>query len=358
MSTLVRYSKDGDDRLIDLAELNPIDYELIKGLRGEINRGDRILLCQQALADDEGAEMFVRLRGGRYWAAHFPGSGCAGQHEIARESDEHRWQKEYWQRAAEDAGYRVTQEYRTGRGTVLDVAIDGPYRTGIEVQRSAIELSLVKARTTKSFGAGWLPVWFLDSDRTPPWFYAVPSLGCNDVRWSTLPERRAATAIGPRTMTPTRCTVSSFGGRCPAGGRAKRTRPKRPCGQWHPEPQPRGGLTVDDVAGMLPSAELVAMRDLLGDVRLVAPKDLKLFQEMTGLTGEYWPGSSRRARGRPAPRTIECASTGHRRGPAPARCWKCGLRPCGEGGVLCGSCRLMIEGRTASDYYAMLPPRP
>ncbi|MGY6651469.1 hypothetical protein ACXIZN_04820 [Amycolatopsis sp. TRM77291] len=59
-------------------------------------------------------------------------------------------------------------------------------------------------------------------------------------------------------------------------------------------------MTVDDVAGMLPAGELVAMRDLLGHVRLVSPADLRVFQEMTGLTGQYRPGGHRRAPGRSA----------------------------------------------------------
>ena len=134
MSTLVRCIQGQDDRLIDLAHLDPQDFALIRSLRGEIRRHDRILLCQQAPVDDEGAEMFVRLVGNRFWAVHFRGSICTSDHEIAEESVEHRRQKDYWQRAAEDAGYPVAQELHTGRGTILDVAIDGPYRTGIEVQ--------------------------------------------------------------------------------------------------------------------------------------------------------------------------------------------------------------------------------
>ncbi len=121
------------------------------------------------------------------------------------------------------------------------------------------------------------------------------------------------------------------------------------------EPELRGGLTVDDVARMLPAGELVAMRDLIGHVRLVSPADLRMFQEMTGLTGEYRPGGHRRAPGQSAPMTTECANTEHRRGPAPGRCAKCGLRPSGEGLVLCESCRLMLASRTAADYYALLP---
>ncbi|MFI9455023.1 hypothetical protein [Amycolatopsis sp. NPDC052450] len=354
MSTLVRYIRGEDDRLIDLAHLNSRDFELIRSLRGEIRRHDRILLCQQAPVDDDGAEMFVRLVGDRYWAVHFRGSSCTSDHEIAEESVEHRRQKDYWQRAAEDAGYPVTQERRTGRGTILDVAIDGPYRTGIEVQRSAIESTLVKSRTTKSFSAGWLPVWFLDSDRTPPWFTQVPALGCNKLAWTTLPPPRAATALGPRRMIPTRCTISTWD-YCPTGGRhrGKRTRPPRVCGRMHPNPEPWIGLTVDDVAERLPAGELVAMRDLLGDVRLVSPTDLELFQEMTEQTGEYQPGRPTKPRGQSAPHTAECLNPEHPRVSA-RRCGKCGLRPPGPGGVLCSACRLMLEGRTARDYYSRL----
>ncbi|MGV9367948.1 hypothetical protein [Amycolatopsis sp. NPDC003731] len=354
MSTLVRYTRDGDEREIDLAKLSARDYELIKALHLNIDRGDRVLLCQQAPGDDDSAEMFVRHYRGRYWAVHFRNGSCTADHAIVPESDEHRRQKDYWQRAAEDAGYRASQEYRTGRGTILDVAIDGPHRTGIEVQHSAIESTLVKSRTTKSFGAGWLPVWFLDSDSTPPWFYEVPALGCNDVPWSTLPERGAATAVGPRKMVPTRCTIGNYGSGCPTGGRSKRTRPKRPCGHLHPKPELRHGLTVDDVARMIPAGELVAMRDLLGDVRLISGTDLELYQEMTGLSGEYQPGDRHRRRGRSAPRTAECVNTGHRSATT-GMCAKCGLRPRGQGDVLCETCWLMISGRTAAEHYIDLP---
>ncbi|MFE0023816.1 hypothetical protein [Amycolatopsis sp. NPDC059021] len=362
MSTLVRYNHDGNERELDLAELSPADYDLIKALHLQIDRGDRVLLCQQAPGDDDGAEMFVKLYRGRYWAVHFRGSGCTQKHEIKSESDEHRRQKDYWYRAAEDAGYQATKEYNTGRSTVLDVAIDGPYRTGIEVQRSAIEPRQVKSRTTRSFGAGWLPVWFLDSDRKPPWFYEVPTLGCNDLPWSSLPPRRAAPALGPRRMIPTRCTISDYN-TCPTAGRpttgrTKRRRSKGACGRLHPKPEPWPGLTVDDVAAMLPAGELVAMRDLLGDVRLISPADLELFQDMTELSGEYRPGTATRLRGRPAPRTTECANTGHRRVHAVRQCAKCGLRPPGPGGILCETCCLMIQGRTAHDIYAQLPRRP
>jgi hypothetical protein len=155
-------------------------------------------------------------------------------------------------------------------------------------------------------------------------------------------------------MIPTRCTISTWD-YCPAGGRhrSKRTRPLRLCGRMHPNPEPWVGLTIDDVAERLPVGELVAMRDLLGDVRLVSPADLELFQEMTEHTGEYLPGRPTKARGKPAPYTATCLNTEHLR-VAARRCSKCGLRPPGSGGVLCLACRLMLDGRPACDYYSEL----
>ncbi|WP_020639685.1 hypothetical protein [Amycolatopsis balhimycina] len=181
MSTLVLYTPQ--NRLLDLTKLTERDFALISSLQYTIKRGHRTLLCQRASLEDEGAEMFVRLKNGRYAAVHFRGSECTQTHEIAVESPERRRQKDYWQRAAEDAGYRTSQEVRTGAGTILDVAIDGPRRTGIEVQHSQLQSQLAKSRTTKSFRAGWLPVWFLDSDRTPPWFHEVPALGSRRAWW-------------------------------------------------------------------------------------------------------------------------------------------------------------------------------
>ena len=349
MSTLVLYAPE--ERLLDLAELNQHDFVLISGLHGQIKRGERILLCQRASSGDEdGAEMFVRLRHGRYAAVHFSGSNCTMTHEISRESDEHRRQKDYWQRAAEDAGYRATQEFRTSAGTILDVAIDGPRRTGVEVQHSALATRLATSRTTKSFRAGWLPIWFLDSDQTPPWFHKVPTLGCNRLPWSSTPPRRSATALGPSKFVAKRCTVLNFGS-CPA---SSRKRPKRPCGRHHPQREPWRGLTVDDVAAMIPAEEIVPMRDMHGDVHLVAPENLKLFREISGLGGEYIPGSSR-TRGSSARASFICLNPAHESVTAlpEKHCSKCGSAPAGPGGILCAVCREIIQNRPTSFYYRM-----
>lgn len=318
MSTLVLYTPE--NRLLDLAALDDQDFALITSLHGRIGRDDRVLLCRRVSADDDGAAMFIRLRRGRYSAVHFRGAGCAVPHRISRESDEHRRQKDYWRRAAEDAGYRTSLEFRTGVGTVLDVAIEGPRRTGIEVRHSALDTTLAKSRTTRSFGAGWLPVWFLDSDHTPEWFHQVPSVGCNHLTWSSLPPRRSATAYGPSRFTAELCTTSNFG-TCPAVTGRRR---KRPCGDYHPKREPWRGLTVDDLAARIPAEKIVPMRDLRGDVHLVAPENLVLYRELTGLSGAYRPGGARTADDLAEPPGTPCS--------------KCGVAAAGPGGVLCPDC--------------------
>jgi hypothetical protein len=334
MSTLVRYTPQ--DRVLDLANLSRSDYDLISSLHGALVHGQGTLICLQSSASDAAAEMYIRFFRRKYWAVHFPG-GAHGAHEIALETDEHRRQKDYWHRAAEDAGYRASKEFHTGGGTVLDVAIDGPRRTGIEVQHSFITIKLAKSRTTKSYRAGWLPVWFLDSDKTPPWFHHVPALGCNRISWGDLPPRRAATALGLTQFTPLKCTVGAFDA-CPAGR-------KRPCGKWHPKREPWGGLTVDDVAAMVPAEQILAMRDAKGDVHLVSPESLDLYGGLTGLTGEYAPRTSG-PRGNTASHTTQCVNPIHDR-QTPTRC-ACGqqIYPLAQlvrvRDDLCEACRIKL----------------
>ena len=341
MSTQVLYAPQ--QRLLDLANLTEQDFALISSLRHQISRGDRTLLCWPASADD-GAEMFVRLTDGRYSAVHFAGSDCRLTHAISRESDEHRRQKDYWQRAADDAGYRTSQKFRTSRGTVLDVAIEGPRSIGIQmVQPSALEPRLAKSRTTKSFRAGWLPIWFLDSATTPEWFHQVPALGCNVLPWSSLPARHSATALGPSRFIAHPCTASSFG-TCPTG---TGKRPRRPCGEFHPKREPWRGLTVDDVAAMIPAEEIVPMRDLRGAVHLVAPANLALFQDITGLSGDYRPGNA------PTPvRAAVTSTTCPNSVPSAVRsCSKCDRAPAGAGGVLCPACLHLLRSRPMGWHY-------
>jgi hypothetical protein len=350
MSTFVHYAPE--QRSLDLAKLSERDFILISSMYGRIKRGDRHLLCEQTPSEDrDEAEMYVKLRNGRYYAAHFPGSACRQEHRIVQESDEHRRQKDYWQRAAEFAGYTAEQELRTGNGTTLDVAIEGPCPTGIEVQHSVLHANLAKSRTTRTFRAGWLPVWFLDTDHTPPWFHAVPAVNCNvALPWSeSLPPRRSATALGPSRFIAMLCTARN-GGRCPI---STPKRPKRPCGRYHPRREPWYGLTVDDVAAMVPGEEIVPMRDLKGNVHLVDPENLKLFQELTGTSGSYQPsGSHQSPRG--AAKSARCRSHPNEAVHEQLNCSKCGRVPAGPGGVLCLACRHILENRPASTYYRHL----
>lgn len=303
MTTLVRYTPQ--DRVLDLARpVSTEDHELIRSWHHEIKKGQRIFLCLESREDDESAELFIKVRNGKYFASHFPGSSHRhADHEIVVESDEHRRQKDYWYRAADDAGYPVAKEFTTSTKTRLDVAIDGPRKTGIEIQRYFIKSRVLTSRTTKSFSAGWLPIWFTASDKRPDWFNKVPTMGCNPLPWGDhLPGRRAATAMGVTMWNPAKCRPGEFD-QCPSGK-------KRACGAWHPKRAPRGGLTVDDVASMVPNRQLVPMRDANKNVHLVLPKDLDLWEELTGISGEYRPGAATSQARKPRS-TAACNSPAH-----------------------------------------------
>lgn len=167
--------------------------------------------------------------------------------------------------------------------------------------------------------------------------------------WSSLPPRRSATVRGPSRFVALACTASNFG-TCPT---SSKKRPKRPCGKCHPKREPWSGLTVDDLAALVPAAQIVPMRDLHNDVHLVAPDTVKLFRELTGLSGEYLPGSSARLRGRATALSTICVNPFHDRDHEPMlrNCAKCGNLPVGPGGILCRSCRAFLENRPVQDYY-------
>ncbi|MGW4115235.1 hypothetical protein ACWEFJ_30540 [Actinosynnema sp. NPDC004786] len=290
MTTRVHYVPEQRD--MDLSDLSSADYQLITALHRQISKGDRVLLClQDALPGRD--ELLIRVRDGKYIAAHFPGDAHDG-HVIAVESDEHKRQKEYWYRAARDAGYDACTELTTDTGSILDVAIRGPRPTGIEVQRSRIAVTTAVNRTIRSHRAGWLPVWFADADRSPKWLHRVPSVGCNRISWDNLPPRRAATATGLRKIRAARCTITEFD-HCPANGRGH-------CGRHHPKPVPWPTLTVDDVAELIPNEQAVPLAFTSQRVYLVPPEGAALFRQLTGTTGDYQPAQQPQPR---HPRTAE-----------------------------------------------------
>lgn len=277
MTTRVLYVPD--NRELDLSRLSEGDYQTIASLRGEIGRGDRVLLCLEPAVPGHD-EMFVRRRDGKYYASHFAGGGH-GSHRIARESDEHKRQREYWHRAGDDAGYRSDTEFTTRTGSVLDVAIHGPTRTGVEVQRSRITVSTVSDRTARSHRAGWLSLWFTAAERLPKWFHRVPSVGCNHIRWDNLPPRGSAVATGLRRVGTAKCTVRNFD-RCPSD--------RRHCGGDHAKLEQWHGLTLDHVAALVPAGKAVPLVTAGGTVYLVPPEDLEVHESLTGDSARYTPG--------------------------------------------------------------------
>lgn len=279
MATDVRYEPEG--RELDLAHLSPSDYELATGLYGKVKRGDRVLTCLVTGGD---IEMYVkRSRNGTFFGSHFPGEGH-GDHPITRETIEHRRQKDYWARAAKACGLDAATEVRVPGG-VLDVAITGgAVATDVEVQRVEVKTATVTRRTRVYSKAGFLPVWFNDRGARPLWLKAVPALGCTPRPWDAeMPQPRSVGATGLGVLRVVRCQVSEFGGRCPETRR-------KPCGQWHPLVEAgKPGLTIDDVAGMIPAGEIVPLQSWYENVFLVSKADFVRFQEITGGLGKWAP---------------------------------------------------------------------
>lgn len=354
MATYVRYVPE--DRELDLARLSQTDYQLITDLHGQVRRGEPTLICLRP--GGQSGEMFIRKRGGRYFAAHFPGGGH-GEHPISLESPAHRRQKDYWVRGAQAAGLSAVTEYPV-RGGRLDVAITGgDVLTDIEIQRADITPSTAKRRTIRYHKAGFLPVWFNDGGPRPLWLREVPALGCNRMPWDVeLPRPRAVTATGLTDIEAVKCVTGAFD-RCPDG------RP-RSCGRFHARRRPWEGLAVDDVAAMIPAGAIVPMRGQDDLVYLVSPDSMKRHQELTGGQGQWLPGVKAKAT-RPrltGPQASEpCDNPAHwpgrddeNHGTARQQrdCSKCGAAPAGPGGVLCGPCLQCIK--TSAPWLSVPSP--
>lgn len=264
---------------MDLDCLSAADRCAIVALRGEVRRGDRVLLCLEQPEDDE---LFVREVDGRYFASHFAGGrpGSHGAHEIVAETDEHQRQREYWYRAGQDAEFSSERSFRTSAGNVLDVAIHGRTRTGVQLEHSRLTAAVAHQRTTRAGRAGWLSLWFTAADRVPKWFHRVPSVGCNHIAWDALPPRGTAQATGLKKVQAVKCTVHDFGGKCPAGKH-------RPCGRFHPQFVAWHQVTLDKVAYFVPSGRAVPLLTPRREVVLVPPEGLALYESLTGRSARY-----------------------------------------------------------------------
>lgn len=224
---------------------------------------------------------------GTYFASHYPGDGGFGDHEIRPrgESEAHKYQKEYYARAAERSGYRVAMEVATGKNTILDVAIYGRQNIGLEMQISRITGPKVLDRFCKSLSAGFPSVWYAGA-RNPKWLHRVPSMTGNDLPWDFLPKPGSVYVNSLRKMVMKRCNTMEQGlNRCPLTNRPPC------CGGEHPDLVPliidedtRMGKTADEVVEMLPENGLVSVHNVLKSgnlVYLVYPADAALYRELT-----------------------------------------------------------------------------
>lgn len=202
-----------------------------------------------------GAWVYVQKRRGRWVICHLPsGVGLNLESHTVQVgmTDQHHWQQDYWQRAADAVGYETGQEVTLQSGTRLDVFIVGPKATvGVEVQHSALSSRKVVNRTSKAAAAGIPLIWSADR-KHPAWAYKVPHVETNELPDGCRPRGSWTVTAGPRWVVPARCTPANFD-HCPQSRRG------RFCRGWHPRFEPFRGLVVDDVAERAPAGQLVPL---------------------------------------------------------------------------------------------------
>jgi len=229
--------------------------------------------------------LYLRQQDGLLIAAHYPGSGLAGSHEIVHGvSDEHKRQVDYVQRAGESVGFKVRREVALATKVRSDAVIYGSQvQMGVEVQRSGLTARAAKARTTQARHAGVEPVWFSDSHSDPKWLGRVPGVRMNpDVAWDRLPGQRSVTVVsGVRMLAPKHCQ-DIRNGQCP--------RRRYGCNQWHPDHEPRPETFVDDLAEMVPAGELLPIlyRTLSGreQVLIFSKLDKARYESIVGAAAD------------------------------------------------------------------------
>jgi hypothetical protein len=294
MTTFARYEPDG--RALDLGALSGTDHALITSLHGQIHRGDCVLTCLEAGGDPE-MHVYRSPMTGDYFARHFAGGGH-GSHAVVRESDEHRRGKDYWLRGFDAAGLEGATEVSTNNRTRLDVAaFGGLVPTGVEIQWSQLTTAQAKRRTTQTMRATGiigknarpltkeiLPVWFSPSQGRPSWLYEVPTVEARGLAWDFLPPSRSVMAEGVRRIEQEKCTPGSRWAQCPVTGRNW-------CRGWHPLQVVRTGLTIDEVAALVPAGQLVPLRYFTGAVYLTDRESSSRYAELGG-DGRFVAGTA------------------------------------------------------------------
>ena len=306
-----RYSPTG--QVMNLSALTAAEERLLASLHGQIERGDNVLECLSPGGDPW---MYIyRHDPGSFYARHFPGGAHCLPHRLIRKSDAHQRAQDYVERGYGAASLPAGQEVTTNNRTRLDVAaLEAPRISGFEVQFGDCKIPDIKARTTKSLRAtsltgryarplpdGILPVWFSPNGTRRRWLYHVPTIEAPTMSWDFLPRRNTVTAIGVRTIEKWKCTPGGRWPNCPRTG-------KNWCGQYHPGTELQRGLTVDDVAALVATAQLIPLRYFTGAVYLVDEVSYARYGELGG-RGEFPVGSSGPSRA--ASLLGPCRNAGH-----------------------------------------------
>ncbi len=241
--------------------------------------------------------LYLQQRGGLLVAAHWPGTGLAGSHEITHGiSDEHKREVEYIQRAETAAGFESRTEVALPTKVRPDLLVYGPHQIGVEVQRSQLTATAAKARTTKARQAGVESLWFSDNRRDPPWLWQVPGVRMMDLPWDELPPSGFVKVVsGVRSIVPERCR-SIRNSTCPEH--------RYGCNRWHPDHGPYPVL-VDDLAAAVPQGFVVPIlwRPFGGRGRIILVRalDKARYEAMTGRPADI----PLRQRERPEPQQAE-----------------------------------------------------
>jgi hypothetical protein len=336
VTTIVTYAPGR--RELDLSQLSPSDYEMIAKLRGNIGRGDRVLLCKQAAGD---RELYVwKHESGQYYARHYPGDACGSDHAIHRMTDEHLRGTDCWLRAWDAAGFSPATEVTTDNRVRLDAVAFAKSVTALETQVQPQTASAVKGRHTKRLraraftgnharvlGEPLQVIWFAPVGR-PEWLYHVPTVQCQNRSWEVTPAPGSVAAIGVREFEVKACSSTWFP-RCP-------DRRSGWCGKPHLWMQLRGGLTIADVAEMVPERHLIPVEMPSGMTYLTDQRSYARCKSF-GYTSPPIPEPTLARK----QKSTSCAWTGHARSDR-ARCQMLTL---GREGCGCAMCTRELLGR-------------
>jgi hypothetical protein len=227
-------------------------HEWRKQERHRTPRGDFICLNAVHSTEDPGM-LYFREERNRIYAEHWPGTKCKARYAHGM-TPEHRHMVAYAERGTDAHGVPSKRENRLATGVRNDLTVFGSaVDVGVEVQRTDRPPREIKSRTTKALRANTLDVWYNATGKTPPWFGLVPSVGMSLASWATSlpPPRSVAVASGVRVIEAVPCR-DIRNGSCPDHARG--------CSERHPVQGPMLDVLADDLAVMVASGDLTAMR--------------------------------------------------------------------------------------------------